>query len=62
VTRSAGSLGEMSHALSAEEKAQVDLPEEQRQIFEKDNQDMLKHYESTLDNHLPSPPLSPKSF
>lgn len=26
-----------------------DLTEEQRQMFEKGNQDMLKHYESTLD-------------
>ena len=29
--------------------AQYDLTEEQRQMFEKGNQDMLKHYESTLD-------------
>lgn len=28
---------------------QYDLTEEQRQMFEKGNQDMLKHYESTLD-------------
>lgn len=28
---------------------QDDLTEEQRQMFEKGNQDMLKHYESTLD-------------
>lgn len=29
--------------------AEGDLTEEQRQMFEKGNQDMLKHYESTLD-------------
>lgn len=30
-------------------QAQYDLTEDQRQMFEKGNQDMLKHYESTLD-------------
>lgn len=30
-------------------RPQDDLTEEQRQMFEKGNQDMLKHYESTLD-------------
>ena len=42
-----------------------DLTEDQKQMFEKGNQDMLKHYESTLDkvryvlNQPPSPPLPP---
>lgn len=30
-------------------RPQYDLTEDQRQMFEKGNQDMLKHYESTLD-------------
>jgi syntaxin 18 len=30
-------------------RPQFDLTEDQRQMFEKGNQDMLKHYESTLD-------------
>jgi syntaxin 18 len=38
---------------------QYDLTEEQRQMFEKGNQDMLKHYESTLDKVRYEPAAEP---
>ena len=55
---STSTLGGTSHSVSVQEEEeemkkrgpqQLDLTEEQRQMFEKDNQDMLKHYETTLD-------------
>ncbi|KAB5576244.1 hypothetical protein GE09DRAFT_619521 [Coniochaeta sp. 2T2.1] len=59
----AGEMGEVSSATRRQsvrglppgeeerqgQQPQYDLTEEQRQMFEKGNQDMLKHYESTLD-------------
>lgn len=50
-------LGSLGTGLAVDEEErekkkklpQLDLTEEQRQMFEKGNQDMLKHYESTLD-------------
>lgn len=39
----------VAHLETKEQYADQDLTEEQIQMFEQENQDMLKHYESTLD-------------
>lgn len=39
----------VAHTETQEPSADSDLTAEQIQMFEKENQDMLKHYESTLD-------------
>lgn len=54
VTRSSSGLGGSGRGLAVEEeeggkRPQLNLTDEQQQMFEKGNQDMLKHYESTLD-------------
>lgn len=56
-TTSRGSVGEASSGVPIEEEEKqrrqqqgdLDLTDEQRQIFEKDNKDMLKHYHTALD-------------
>lgn len=53
VGKTTSSLGGLGQGLPVEEveekRPPLDLTEEQTQMFEKGNQDMLKHYESTLD-------------
>ncbi|KAK1766930.1 hypothetical protein QBC33DRAFT_493039 [Phialemonium atrogriseum] len=54
VASSSSGLGGSGQGLAVEEeeggkRPQLNLTDEQQQMFEKGNQDMLKHYESTLD-------------